>query len=153
MDRVIEVIKVLGKCGLSYRGTEFEAAYTWEKFAVDHGNFLEMIILLRKFDVSLQEHVRECVKKNKRKPTWQGCKRQRTSVNNTIDVISLIIKESLSREVSGRDVFCADWHPAGCYLHRPVCCTPQIGQWWSSGEAHRCGSMWVINCRVFCGAT
>lgn len=28
MDRIIEVIKVIGKCGLSYRGTKLEASYT-----------------------------------------------------------------------------------------------------------------------------
>ena len=52
------------KCGLSYRGTHFEAAYTWENMALDHGNFLEMILLLSKFDVSLQEHVSKCIKKS-----------------------------------------------------------------------------------------
>lgn len=62
MGHIIDVIKVIGKCGLSYRGTNFEAAYTWENMALDHGNFLEMILLLSKFDVSLQEHVSECIK-------------------------------------------------------------------------------------------
>ena len=65
MGCIVDVIKVIGKCGLSYRGTHFEAAYTWENMALIHGNVLEMILLLSKFDVSLQGHVSECIKKSK----------------------------------------------------------------------------------------
>lgn len=112
MDRVIEVIKVIGKCGLSYRGTKFEAAYTWDNIAVDHGNFLEMILLLSKFDVSLQEHVNECVQKsqslNKTGVKGRGSfvtLLSKTSVNKVIDVISHLIKESISREVRQAGMF------------------------------------------------
>lgn len=30
MDRIINVVKVIGKRGLSYQGSDFEAAYTLE---------------------------------------------------------------------------------------------------------------------------
>lgn len=112
MDRVIEVIKVIGKCGLSYRGTKYEAAYTWENIAVDHGNFLDMIILLSKFDVSLQEHVNECVQKSKSLHETGAKGRgsfvtllSKTSVNKVIEVISHLIKESISREVREAGMF------------------------------------------------
>lgn len=112
MDRVIEVIKVIGKCGLSYRGTKYEAAYTWENIAVDHGNFLEMIILLSKFDVSLQEHVNECVQKSKSLHETGAKGRgsfvtllSNTSINKVIDVISHLVKESISREVREAGMF------------------------------------------------
>ena len=65
MDRVINVIKVIGKRGLSYRGGKHEAAYSLENMELDHGNFLEIIMLLSKYDVCLQEHVSNCIKTSK----------------------------------------------------------------------------------------
>lgn len=41
MERVINVIKVIGKRGLSYRGDEHERAYSLEDLTLDHGHFLE----------------------------------------------------------------------------------------------------------------
>ena len=35
----MDLIKVIGKHGLSYRGGQAEAAYTMEDNTVDHGNF------------------------------------------------------------------------------------------------------------------
>ena len=54
MDRVINVIK---KQGLSYRGSEFEAAYNLEDQSIDHGNFLEMVMLLSMYDPCLRQHL------------------------------------------------------------------------------------------------
>jgi hypothetical protein len=45
MERIVDVIKIIGKCGLSYRGDE-EAGYCLENIAVNHGNILELILLL-----------------------------------------------------------------------------------------------------------
>ena len=57
--QVIEIIKVIGKRGLSYRGHEFEAAYTDN--SIDHGNFLEMALLVSKYDTCLKEHLNSCI--------------------------------------------------------------------------------------------
>ena len=54
MDRVINVIE---KQGLSYWGSEFEAAYTLEDQSIDHGNFLEMVMLLSMYDPCLRQHL------------------------------------------------------------------------------------------------
>lgn len=51
MERVVEVVKVVGKRDLSYRQEENEAAYTLDNDSIDHGNFLELVILLGKYDV------------------------------------------------------------------------------------------------------
>ena len=59
LERVIDIVKVIGKRGLSYRGTHSEAAYTLDDFSIDHGNFLEMVILLSKYDVRFKEHMTE----------------------------------------------------------------------------------------------
>ncbi len=50
LERVVDVVKVIGKRGLSYRGSQSEAAYTLEDISVDHGNFLELILLISKYD-------------------------------------------------------------------------------------------------------
>ena len=41
MERVVDVVKVIGKCGLSYRGEE-ESGYALENVAANHGNSLEL---------------------------------------------------------------------------------------------------------------
>lgn len=43
---MIEAVKLIGKRGLSYRGNQFEVAYTLDNPFVDHGNFLEIILFL-----------------------------------------------------------------------------------------------------------
>jgi len=44
LERVVDVVKMTGKRGLSYR-SENEAAYI-DDFNIDHGNFLEVIVPL-----------------------------------------------------------------------------------------------------------
>ena len=94
MERVISVIKVIGKRGLSYRGDKHEAAYSLENMALDHGNFLEMVLLLSKYDVCLQEHVSDCIEKSKMQHEAGGKGRgslitllSYDTVNKVIDII------------------------------------------------------------------
>jgi hypothetical protein len=39
------------KRGLSYGGDKLEAAYSLENMSVDHGNFLELVAILSKYDI------------------------------------------------------------------------------------------------------
>ncbi|KAK0154533.1 Zinc finger MYM-type protein 1 [Merluccius polli] len=80
--------------------------------ALNHGHFLEMILLLSKFDVSLQEHVSACMKKSKSLKETVAKGRgslitllSNTSVNKVIDIISHLIKENISREVREARMF------------------------------------------------
>lgn len=41
MVHIVDVIKVIGECGLSQRGSKAEAAYTIKDSTADHGNFLD----------------------------------------------------------------------------------------------------------------
>lgn len=66
LERVVDVVKVIGKRGLSYRITENEGAYTLDDNTIDHGNFLELILLLGKYDVCLKEHLDDCVERSKK---------------------------------------------------------------------------------------
>jgi len=46
LECIIYVMKLIGKRGLSYRGKQGEAVHTLDEDTIDHGNFLEMIVLL-----------------------------------------------------------------------------------------------------------
>ncbi|KAJ8386345.1 hypothetical protein AAFF_G00174420 [Aldrovandia affinis] len=74
LERVVDVVKVIGKRGLSYRHVENEAAYKWDDCTLDHGNFLELILVIGKYDVSLKEHLDECMKKSKELHASSGTK-------------------------------------------------------------------------------
>ena len=53
--RIIEVIKVIGKCGIAYRGHRNEDSLSFPNSKINRGNFLELILLLKKFDPLLIE--------------------------------------------------------------------------------------------------
>lgn len=55
LERVVDVVKMIGKRGLSYR-SQNEAAYMLDDCNIGHGNFLEDKVLLSKYDVCLKEH-------------------------------------------------------------------------------------------------
>lgn len=48
-----------------------EAAYTLDNCNLQHGNYLEMVILLSKYDTLLEEHVKTSVFKNQLDKTLQ----------------------------------------------------------------------------------
>lgn len=73
MERIVDVITVIRKCGLSYRGNKAEAAYSLENIAVNHVNVLKLILLLSKYDVCLQQHINSCVE-NSAKQRETGAK-------------------------------------------------------------------------------
>ena len=60
-ERTIDIVKFIGKRGISYRGARVEQAYTLNDSNIDHGNFLELVILLSKYDVCMNEHLTQCI--------------------------------------------------------------------------------------------
>lgn len=112
MDRVVSVIKMIGRQGLSYRGSEFEAAYTLEDRSLNHGNFLEMILLLGMYDTCLQQHLTDSIKKSKAQHA-SGSKRRgslvtllsKETTSKVIRVIGQLIKESIASEVREAKLF------------------------------------------------
>lgn len=112
MDRVVNVVKVIGKQGLSYRGSEFEAAYTLEDRSVDHGNFLEMIMFLSMYDPCLQQHLTECIEKSKKQHEAGARGRgslvtllSKDTINKVVKVISELIRETIASEVREAKLF------------------------------------------------
>ncbi|XDV47519.1 hypothetical protein PO909_017124 [Leuciscus waleckii] len=113
MERIIDVIKVIGKCGLSYRGDKAEAAaYTLEDTAVNHGNFRELVILLSRYDLCLQQHISSCIEQSK-KHHDTGAKGRGSLVTllsedivgKVVDALSQVIKGTISDEVREAGLF------------------------------------------------
>lgn len=114
MERVIDIVKVIGKRGLSYRGGgTSEAAYSLEDATRDHGTFLELVLLLSKFDTCLQKHVHACIEASKQLH-GSGTVRGRgsyvtflskTTVNTVIEVIGRLIQDHVVTEVKEAGMF------------------------------------------------
>lgn len=117
LERVVDVVKVLRKRGRSYRHTENEAAYTLEGHTIDHGNFLELILLLGKYDVCIKEHLDDCIEKSKNLHKSRGTRGRgslitllsKTTVNAVIDTIGHLIQDCISNDVQ----------KAGMFSHNP----------------------------------
>ncbi|KAL4103224.1 hypothetical protein QTP88_018601 [Uroleucon formosanum] len=120
VERINETIKVIGKRELSFRGAkDAEAAYTPNDDSLDHGNFLEMLILISKFDTLLKEHIDEAViksKKNREKRELKGIMgpgRQgsfitllsKTTANYIIDAIGKLMRNSVSEDIKRAQLF------------------------------------------------
>ncbi|CAH2326702.1 zinc finger MYM-type 1-like [Pelobates cultripes] len=112
LHRVVDVVKVIGKQGLSYRGDKDEAAFNLEDITKDHGNFLELILLLSKYDICLKYHVNKCIEKSKILQLSRGKGRgslvtllSKTTVNKVLESIRLLIQETISNEVREAGMF------------------------------------------------
>jgi hypothetical protein len=71
LERIIKTIKMIGKRDLSYRGAN-EASYTLDNDSLDHGNLLEILMIISKFDPVLNNHVQNRIEKRKKwlVPNW-----------------------------------------------------------------------------------
>uniref|UniRef100_A0A671TTT5 Uncharacterized protein n=1 Tax=Sparus aurata TaxID=8175 RepID=A0A671TTT5_SPAAU len=112
MERIVDVIKVIGKCGLSYRGDKAEAAYTLENTAVNHGNFLELMTLLSRYDLCLQQHMSSCIEQSRRHHDTGAKGRgslvtllSKDIVGKVVDVLSQVIKGKIADEVREAGMF------------------------------------------------
>lgn len=112
LQRVVDVVKVIGKQGLSYRGDKDEAAYNLEDITKDHGNFLELILLVSKYDMCLKDHVSKCIENSKKLQSSGGKGRgslitllSKTTVNKVIQAIRMLIQENISKEVREAGMF------------------------------------------------
>lgn len=61
-ERIVDVVKLIGKRGMSFRG-EYESAKDLSNPNVSHGNFLDIVLRLAKYDVTLNKHVQSVIKK------------------------------------------------------------------------------------------
>ena len=96
LDRVVSVVKMIGKWRTSYRGTgSLEAVSTLCDEKVDHGTFLETALLLATYDSILKCHLENVITKClQNKPDKHKHKRanrntfiSKTTVNSIISII------------------------------------------------------------------
>jgi hypothetical protein len=114
LTRLIEIVKLIGKRGLSYRAHRNETAFSLKNETNDHGNFLELVLLLSKFDPILKSHVDKCVAASqKRKDAVSGSRGRgsivtflsKTMVNYIFQIIHEMIMELISKEVQDSEIF------------------------------------------------
>jgi len=116
LERVIEIVKLIGKRGLSYRATQYESSYSLQDPTLDHGNFLEILLLLKKYDVTLNEHIDKITKSAQEKAARHKSTKvkgrgssltfiSKTTVNLIIDAISVLMKRSISSQIQEAKMF------------------------------------------------
>lgn len=66
LSKIIEAVKYIGKQGLAFRGKKYESAYTLDDESVNHGNFLELMLLIAESDAQLKLHIENCISKSKK---------------------------------------------------------------------------------------
>ena len=100
LDRVVSIVKMVGKLGTSYRETgssEVVSALCDEK--VDHGTFLETVLLLAKYDNILKCHLENVIKKcSQSKPNKDKHNRANRNMfiyKTTVAIISKLMKEEI----------------------------------------------------------
>ena len=113
LDRVVSIVKIIGKRGTSYRGTgSSEAVSTLCDEKVDHGTFLETV-LLEKYDNILNCHLENVIEKclqNKPDKHRHNCANRntfisKTNVNSIIAIISKQMKEEISNSVREAGIY------------------------------------------------
>lgn len=92
-----------------------EAAYTLENDVVDHGNFLEILLLLGKYDSILQNHIKECIHKSKMNHSLKPAGKvgrgnfvsmlSKTTINHILDVIANLVKNAIAKEINISKMF------------------------------------------------
>jgi len=112
LERIIETVKTIGKRGLSFRGKRSEAAYNLTNETLDHGTFLEVLILLGKFDPILKNHLDSVVLKSKKahekNKTGKGnlvTFFSKTTINSIIQIICELMRQSISHKIKSAGMF------------------------------------------------
>ncbi|XP_069468511.1 zinc finger MYM-type protein 1-like isoform X2 [Ambystoma mexicanum] len=108
LERVIDIAKVLGKRGLSCRGKS-ESMFDLDNEELDHGNVLEILLLLSKFDAPLKEYI-EALQPESERETGQGegaaaTLMSKTTVGYVIEAISKLIKKVICQEIGEAGLF------------------------------------------------
>ena len=67
-ERIVDVIKLIGKWGMSFR-SKYESAKDLSDPNVSHENCLDIVLLLVKYGVKLNKHVQSVIKKANIKKT------------------------------------------------------------------------------------
>ncbi|CAH2291402.1 zinc finger MYM-type 1-like [Pelobates cultripes] len=89
LNRIFNIVKLLGKQGLPFRahGTN-ESLYNLNNIEINHGNFLEIVLLLSQYDIPLKNHLDKCVQDSEKRK--QQLKDRKTSGKHSTGRGSLV---------------------------------------------------------------
>uniref|UniRef100_H3AD62 DUF4371 domain-containing protein n=1 Tax=Latimeria chalumnae TaxID=7897 RepID=H3AD62_LATCH len=95
-----------------------ESTYSLEDTSLNHGNFLEVILLMAKSDTILDEHVQRAIEDSKKRKKSMNEKGNhgpdarghgslvnflsKSTVNNIISIISVLMKEATAKEIGSQ---------------------------------------------------
>ena len=114
LDRVVPIVKMIGKRGMSYRGTgSLEAVSTLCDKKVNHETFLEIVLLLTKYNnilkCNLENVIKKCLQNKPDKHKHNRANRNtfisKTTVNSIIAIISKLMKEEISNSVREAGIY------------------------------------------------
>ncbi|KAL4100994.1 hypothetical protein QTP88_021015 [Uroleucon formosanum] len=88
IKRLIDIIMFIGRQGLAFRGKD-EEAYSLEDMTINHGKFLELVLLIKDYDVVLNMHVKYCIELSKKRKA--GGKKKNNTLSQTHSRGSLVI--------------------------------------------------------------
>ncbi|XP_022816963.1 uncharacterized protein LOC111349884 [Spodoptera litura] len=115
LKRIIDIILFISKQGIAYRGKS-EALYSLADIADDnqnHGNFLNLVVLLSKYDPVLKAHMSEAITESKkRKDSGKGKGRgglvtflSKTTINKLINICARQVKLEIVKEIQAAKSF------------------------------------------------
>ena len=114
LDRVVSIVKMIGKRGTSYRGrADSEAVSTLPDESKDHGLFLECVLLVAKYDSILKNHLDDIVSKSVANTVKKGEHNRanrftfisKTTVNAILSVIARLIKRDIGSRIQKADFY------------------------------------------------
>ncbi|XP_025194264.1 uncharacterized protein LOC112593893 [Melanaphis sacchari] len=115
LERIIEVIKVIGKRGLSIRSKNNEAAYLLNDPILDHGNFLEMIILLNNVVTSISSLIKSTISNQIKQSDMFSVLIDTTQDISVMDQCSIVLRYVIHGEINEK-------------LVAVKCCTDSTGE-------------------------
>ncbi|KAL4141987.1 hypothetical protein QTP88_004520 [Uroleucon formosanum] len=106
MTRIVDIVLLIAKQGLAFRGKRNEAAYSMSDLTsnLNQGNFLEIVKLVAKYDPVLQTHINNSMKKSlikKGKASHGSCVTflSKTTLNKILNITGNLIKNKIAKEV------------------------------------------------------
>jgi hypothetical protein len=114
LHRVIDTIVLIGKRGLSYKSHYAESAYRLADDSLDHGNFLELLQLLAKYDDTLRLHLDQVISASKERHDNVGVSQGRrslitmiskTMVNYVVTSIRQLIQRQIADDVKDCGIY------------------------------------------------
>jgi len=117
VERVIDVVKLISKRVLSYRGNKYVVVYCLEDLSLDHGKYFINHSFIKKNDVVLNEHLDLVIKKSKVSHESENKNLSglltlisKTTINMFIECIDQEIETCITREVQEAGMFAVELH-------------------------------------------